>query len=109
MCPTVNESCAHFQGDKLRERDKLRDRVNKVQRGVNKVQRGVLVQFTDAFNTTSTEALCVVNGIMPVHLEVIRRVAMYWVRKNEPQKVEELLGVSIKRRRLYGLLPNVHR
>ncbi|KAF2887598.1 hypothetical protein ILUMI_18575 [Ignelater luminosus] len=103
----------------------------KLQERINRVQRGVLVRLTGAFKTTSTEALCVVTGIMPLNLEVLRRAAMYWVRKNNPNKVEEILGrpantkreintiildrwqrewtSSTKGRRLYGLLPDVRR
>lgn len=52
-----------------------------------------------AFNTVSTAAPCVVTGIMPLHLEVIRRAAMYWVRKNEEQEAEEVFGVPANTKR----------
>lgn len=79
---------AWAQYNRLRQRAKLRQRVDLT-------QRGVLIRQVGAFNTTSTETLCVGTGIIPLHLEVVRKEATYWVMKNELRREQEILVVSI--------------
>ena len=96
---------------------------------IDGVQRGILVRMTGSFRTTSGEALSVVVGILPLHLEITRRAALYWMRKGREDKILELLqsnartkrdiaeaildrwqqqwNESTKGRRVYNILPNV--
>lgn len=97
---------------------------------VDRAQRGFLVRMTGAFSTTPTEALTVLTGVLPLHLEITRRGSQYWLRKHNPDKVIEILGVhvhtrneinnvierkrqnewdaSVKGRRLYQYIPRLN-
>lgn len=59
---------------------------------VNKAQRGVLLRLTGAFRTTATEALTVVTGVMPLDLAIKQQAAMYWLKRDKPERVEGILG-----------------
>lgn len=101
----------------------------KIREKVDRIQRSLLLRMTGAFGTTSAHALTVAAGIMPLHLEVKRRAAMYWLRKQDHEKVQQLLATpcfskreikaavlqqwqtlwstSTKGRRLFQLMPNI--
>lgn len=96
---------------------------------INAAQRGVLVRLTGAYRTTSSDALQVIAGVLPLDLEIVRSAAEYWLRKGDLQKVQEALqhpatnknqirkhihtiwqnrwNESVKGRRLYNLLPDI--
>ena len=107
---------------RLHQNKTLRDKVDAV-------QRSILVRMTGSFRTTSGDALNVVVGILPLHLEITRRAALYWLRKGREDKILELLPTSVhskrdiaevildrwqqqwnestKGRRVHNILPNV--
>lgn len=58
---------------------------------VRRTQRGVLIRFSGAFGTVSLEALLVSLGITPIDLEIRRRAALYWLRKQQIEKVHQIL------------------
>lgn len=58
---------------------------------VRRAQRGVMIRFSGAFGTVSLEALLVCLGITPMDLEIRRRAALYWLRKQEMQKVHHIV------------------
>lgn len=58
---------------------------------INAAQRGVLVRLTGAYRTTSSDALQVIAGVLPLDLEIVRSAAEYWLRKGDLQKVQEAL------------------
>ncbi|KAF2895853.1 hypothetical protein ILUMI_10316 [Ignelater luminosus] len=121
LAPIVGHAASAWV-HRLNENIKMRERVNRT-------QRGILIRLTGAFRTTSLEALAVATGILPLHLELRKRAAMYWVKKQDYEKVQRVLTVpaqskqevkvailnqwqqlwstSTKRRRLHQLLSNI--
>lgn len=65
----------------------------KPRQDLNSAQRGVLVRLTGAYRTTSTDALQVIAGTLPMDLEVLKNASAYWLRKGETDRIEELLQV----------------
>lgn len=64
----------------------------KLAKMLRSVQRGVLLRLSGAYSTTATDALTTVLGICPLDLTVKKRGAMYWLKRNKLEKVEEILG-----------------
>lgn len=63
----------------------------KPKEAVRRAQRGVLVRLSGAFGTVSLEALLVSLGITPMDLEIRKRAANYWLQKQKPEKVQQIL------------------
>nr|CAD7405581.1 unnamed protein product [Timema poppensis] len=63
------------------------------------LQRNILLRLSGAFKTVATDSLSVALGIWPLDLEVRRRAALYWLRKGNLARVEDLTrgGVDTKR------------
>ncbi|GJQ84513.1 hypothetical protein Trydic_g15413 [Trypoxylus dichotomus] len=59
---------------------------------LNTAQRGVLITLTGAYRTTSTDALQVIAGILPMDLEVLRVAVEYCLRRGKTERLEELLS-----------------
>jgi len=96
---------------------------------INRSQRQILLRLTGAYRTTPVEALQVATATMPMHLQVKRMGAAYWLRKEREDKIEEILHQpaesrsdiqdiltsawqsfwekSSKARRVYSIFPDV--
>ena len=53
-----------------------------------------MLRMTGAYKTTATDALLVALGIYPIHLQIIRRAALYWTKKGNVEKATELLTIN---------------
>lgn len=60
---------------------------------VNRVQRGILLRLSGAFGTVSIEALQVILGICPLDLQIRKKAAIYWLKKEQYQEVLKLIGI----------------
>jgi hypothetical protein len=96
---------------------------------INSVQRKILIRMTGAYNTVSNDALTVVLGVIPLHLGEVRRGFTYWIKKENPSKVQYITSTpvyslqeweqwitehwqrlwtqSTKRRRLYNIFARI--
>lgn len=66
---------------------------------LNRAQRGFLVRMTGAFGTTATQALTVLTGVMPMHLETQKRACNYWLKKEKYEKIIQIIGLDIRNKR----------
>jgi hypothetical protein len=96
---------------------------------INSVQRKILMRMTGAYNTVSNDALTILLGVTPLHLEVVKRGVFYWLKENNHLKIQNDISATVtsrqeleawittrwqnswnlstKGRRLYPILPNV--
>lgn len=96
---------------------------------INGAQRGILVRLTGAYRTTSSDALQVLTGVLPLDLKIQKSATEYWLRKRDFERIEAVLGhpahskieikehiltvwqdrwnQSNKGRRVHALLPDV--
>jgi len=95
---------------------------------INRAQSHLLIRLTGAYRTTPVEALQVATATLPLHLQVKKLDAMYWIKKKNNEKVTRILHTPVdkqdvqeiltkawqhlwqecpKARRLYGIIPDV--
>ena len=64
----------------------------RIKRQLRSTQRRILLRFVGAFGTTSTMALLVVLGVWPLDLQIRFRGALYWLKKQNVEKVYSIIG-----------------
>ena len=96
---------------------------------LNRAQRTILLRMSGAYKTTPGEAINVILGIRPLHLEAIKMAAQYWIKHENQIRATEILREipqdikdidnkinqiwqrnwqnSGKSRRLYGIIPMI--
>ena len=96
---------------------------------INSVQRMILLRMTGAYKTTPGNALTMIVGVPPLHLEIVRKGIMYWIKKGKlsfiynytetpitnqseldewiTTKWQQYWNNGITGRRLYQILPSV--
>ena len=58
---------------------------------VDRMQRNILIRLSGAYRTTAKDALLVTLGIIPLHLLVLERAAIYWLKKGNQDRAEQIL------------------
>ena len=71
----------------------------RIKRQLRIAQRKVLIRVTGAFSTTPTMALFVIMGLWPLDLQIRERGALYWLKRNEPTRVREIVGTAARNER----------
>lgn len=56
------------------------------------IQRKTLIMISCAFSSTATDALTSLLGIIPIDLEVRKRAAKHWLKKDNQEKIREIIG-----------------
>lgn len=54
-----------------------------------------LLRITGAYKTTSTDALQVILGSIPLDLEILKQGCTYWLKKQNYQEIEHVIGVQV--------------